>query len=198
MNNPLSVKRTQFLVVMSEDMTIYKSQGSKYLNVTVNLDGISLSQSLLYVACSRATSASGRHFVGSQFRAPKPPKATDFVAIGLERQATVSLTTRFDALYTRSGSFKCQLMLHNTRSLNAHLDQIIKDQAYLVSDFLLFAKTWTTRRQTFDIPGFVQAARVDVLGETPRANGSICLVKSSLLEKYALTQKIEELIIDDA
>ncbi|KAI8333246.1 hypothetical protein BD560DRAFT_414970 [Blakeslea trispora] len=168
-------------------MTIHKSQGSTYDNVVISLNGRSLSRSLLYVACSRATSL-GLYLIGYRFVAPQPPKNTDAIAIELTRQATVSLQTKFSNLYS-SNTHAYQLMFHNVQSLNAHVDQLINDPAYMGSDFLLFAETRTTANQTIQIPGYHQVSRVDVEGNIPRANGSICFVKASLLETSAVTEK---------
>ncbi|KAI8375904.1 hypothetical protein BD560DRAFT_305158, partial [Blakeslea trispora] len=59
----LSVKRTQFPLTVSKALPIHKSQGSTYSKVAVELQGRVLNRSLMYVACSRATSASGLYLI---------------------------------------------------------------------------------------------------------------------------------------
>ncbi|KAI8357369.1 hypothetical protein EDC96DRAFT_414722, partial [Choanephora cucurbitarum] len=63
-NNALSLKRTQIPLTISEAVTIHKSQGPTYQKVAIDLTGRSLKKSLMYVACSRATSASGLYLIG--------------------------------------------------------------------------------------------------------------------------------------
>jgi ATP-dependent exoDNAse (exonuclease V) alpha subunit len=69
-NGPLSVKREQFPVVVAEALTIHKSQGSTYTKAALEVLGKrQISRSLKYVACSRATSASGLFIVSNNFKA---------------------------------------------------------------------------------------------------------------------------------
>jgi len=65
------VERKQFPLVPCEAMTIYKSQGGTYEKVVVNLKK-GMTRSELYVACSRATKASGLYLIGDFV----PPKTT--------------------------------------------------------------------------------------------------------------------------
>ncbi|KAI8325632.1 hypothetical protein EDC96DRAFT_550353 [Choanephora cucurbitarum] len=152
----------------------------------------------LYVACSRATSASGLYLIGNKFEPTKPPNARDGVAKELERHETVKVDLKFEQISDRSNSFLFQLMFHNVQSLRAHIDQVVHDKAYLCSDFLLFAETWTTNSQTIEIPGFKQVARVNVHGSVPKANGSACFVKTSLLESDSVSNVHEQLVSDNA
>ncbi|CAF4785616.1 unnamed protein product, partial [Rotaria sp. Silwood2] len=69
------VERKQFPVVPCEAMTIYKSQGGTYEKVVVNLKK-GMTRSELYVACSRATKATGLYLIGD-FVPPKPPERND-------------------------------------------------------------------------------------------------------------------------
>lgn len=151
----------------------------------------------MYVACSRATSASGLYLIGTSFKPTKPLSPTESIAIELERQSGVKLKTKFDELIERTSSYRFQLIFHNVQSLNAHIDQIKNDKTYLSTDFLLFAETWSTATQSFSIPGFEEVSRVDVEGAIARANGSICFAQSSLIEQNPVSNKIEQLIIDD-
>ncbi|KAI8326934.1 hypothetical protein BD560DRAFT_442538 [Blakeslea trispora] len=157
-----------------------------------------MNRSLLYVACSRATSASGLYLIGSKFEPTKPPNARDGVAKELERHETVKANLKFEQISDRSHSFQFQLMFHNVQSLRAHIDQVVHDQAYLCSHILLFAETWTTNSQTIEIPGFKQVARVNVYGSALKANGSACFVKTSLLESDSVNNIHEQLVGDNA
>ncbi|CAM4976164.1 unnamed protein product [Rotaria socialis] len=59
-------------------MTIYKSQGGTYEKIVVNLKN-GMTRSELYVACSRATKASGLYLIGDLVP-PKPPERNDALA----------------------------------------------------------------------------------------------------------------------
>ncbi|CAF3971567.1 unnamed protein product [Rotaria sordida] len=73
------VERKQFPVVPCEGMTIYKSQGGTYEKVVGNLKkGMTTSDQ--YVACNRATKATGLYLI-SEFVPRKPPESNDTVAM---------------------------------------------------------------------------------------------------------------------
>ena len=73
------VERKQFPLVPCEAMTIYNSQSGTYEKVAVNLKK-GMTRSELYVACSRATKASGLYLIGD-FAPTKPPERNDAVAM---------------------------------------------------------------------------------------------------------------------
>ncbi|KAI8969451.1 hypothetical protein BDB01DRAFT_855935 [Pilobolus umbonatus] len=196
----LSIGRTQFLVVIAEAITIHKSQGATFLNVMLNLSkGTAPTRSSLYVACSRATSASGLYiikkspFVKTSALGPNEPITQE-----LRRLETVQLIPRFAHLQDPNRQH-FQVVSHNVQSLNAHLVQIVTDQVYLCSDILLFNKTWSTARHQFVFPGdaFTEVARVDVCGNTPKAYGSISYLSQRLLSRIGIYTIIEGLHIDD-
>ncbi|XP_044742323.1 uncharacterized protein LOC123304800, partial [Chrysoperla carnea] len=77
-NDQVSIERRQFPVVPAEGITIHKSQGATYSKVAVHLKN-RMTRASLYVACSRATSASGLFLIG-QFIPPSPLSDSDPVA----------------------------------------------------------------------------------------------------------------------
>jgi len=77
-----SIDRKQFPVVSAEAITIHKSQGATYSKVAVHLYR-SIKRALLYVGCSRATSASGLFLLGD-FVHPTRFEASN-VQVELER-----------------------------------------------------------------------------------------------------------------
>jgi hypothetical protein len=92
-------------------MTRYKSQGGTDEKVVVNLKK-GMARSELYVACSRATKASGLYLIGD-FVPPKPPEPNDVVAMMFK-------TMRFERMLKFSLEFpdefsgeKFFLMFHN-------------------------------------------------------------------------------------
>lgn len=101
-----------------------------------------MTRSLLYVACSRATTTNGLFIIG-QFQAPQPPNPNDPISIELIRQESVPLYPCFQLLHEPL-LMTFQLMFHNVQSIGRHLIRIVKDPAYLCSHILLFAETWTS------------------------------------------------------
>ncbi|XP_050313018.1 uncharacterized protein LOC126748056 isoform X30 [Anthonomus grandis grandis] len=69
------VERLQFPLVISEGITIHKSQGATYKQVAVHV-GNRMTRTSTYVACSRATKLSGLYIIGN-FMAPKPVTEKD-------------------------------------------------------------------------------------------------------------------------
>ncbi|OBZ80978.1 ATP-dependent DNA helicase PIF1, partial [Choanephora cucurbitarum] len=196
LNSSLSIKRTQFPLTVAEAVTIHKSQGSSYNRVCIHLNGRSLSRSLMYVACSRAITASGLYLIGDKFEPTKPPRTNDDITSELNRQKTVQLETTFNRFTARNNGFRYQLAFHNVRSLKAHIDQVINDKSYLTPDFLLFAETWATEQQSFVIPGFEEASRTNVGSSAPRANGTICFINSQNVDSQLLTNVYQRIATD--
>jgi hypothetical protein len=173
----LHVIRTQFPLVPAEAITIHKSQGATYQSVVVHADK-RINRSLLYVGCSRATSAAGLAIV-DRFTPPNPRSASDSLHLELCRQNSIQLTTKFSWLHSpRNGQM--QLILHNIQSMAAHLDLVRKDSVYLNSDILLFVETWSIANQEYPIDGFLMASRSDCDGSVSKAMGSCCYVGNHL------------------
>lgn len=87
----LEVVRSQFPFVPAEAITIHKSQGSTFKEVTVSIQYITKAGKLrtiprraLYVAFSRCTSLSGLYIDG-EFIAPDPPADDDKVIIAMQK-----------------------------------------------------------------------------------------------------------------
>lgn len=137
----LSIERTQFPMVLAEALTIHRSQGATYKNVVLDLSkGIAPSRSSLYVACSRATSASGLYIISDKsFQPTIPPKETDIISIELARLESVKLEPQFLDLHCDDSQY-IQLISHNVQSIQAHLDQISNDKANLYSQILFLMK----------------------------------------------------------
>lgn len=137
----------------------------------------------MYVACSRATSANGLYIINKgDFQPTVPPGETESISLELARLESVKLEPRFLKLRDTERS-NLQLIAHNVQSLKSHMDQIINDKVYLCSDFLLLNETWSTSNQVYNIPGFKEAARVNVEGEVPKPYGSICYINEKTLSK---------------
>lgn len=152
----------------AEVITIHKSQGGTYSEIVVHLSSkrnIKLQRSLLYVACSRATTAAGLYLVGN-FEPPRPFGINDGVKLEMERLRTQSLlSTTYNHLIRRSST---TVYYHNVRSLNAHIEDIRQNQFICSADILCFVETWAFPGQDFPIDGYEVVLQLD----GPSTNGS--------------------------
>ncbi|KAG2213497.1 hypothetical protein INT47_009171 [Mucor saturninus] len=141
-NNQMAIERTQFLMVVAEAITIHKSQGATYQNVVLDLSKAKNPlRSSLYVARSRATSASGLFIIkNTDFCGPAPPKENEQISLELKRLESAKLKTSFSHLQNTERQ-SMQVISHNVQSLRAHIDQITNDAAYLHSDIILLNET---------------------------------------------------------
>lgn len=83
------VNRVQLPLIESEAMTIHKSQGQTYSSVAVNI-GDNLSQSLMYVALSRATNVQGLYLFGARSILKKNHTTKSLHALKQTRQSTAT------------------------------------------------------------------------------------------------------------
>ena len=123
------VERKQFPLVPSEAMTIYKSQGGTYEKVVVNLKK-GMTRSELYVACSRATKASGLYLIGD-FVPPKPPERNDAVAMMFKTMRSERMLKFSLEFPEESQGERFFVMFHNVQSLNKHIFDVRSDKTFL-------------------------------------------------------------------
>lgn len=100
-DNSRLVERKQFPLSPAEAITIHKSKGLTYESVAVHLTR-NMKRAALYVACSRATTASGLHLIGN-FK--KPSKIDDNQPLKLELDSLRSrklLQTTYKFLETKN------------------------------------------------------------------------------------------------
>ncbi|KAI8116853.1 ATP-dependent DNA helicase PIF1 [Lucilia cuprina] len=180
-NENVNIDRKQFPVVPAEGITIHKSQGATYSSVAVHLKS-GMKRSALYVACSRATSASGLYLIG-KFPTHLPNLTNkDLVQVEMNNlQNSKKLITNFDFLMDRSS---INVTYHNVQSLHAHIEDVRCDNLILQSDILCFVETWTLSHENYDIPGFRILPRMR-LNSNENANrrckrGIIVYVKNEL------------------
>ena len=90
------INRVQFPLIESEAMTIHKSQGQTYSKVAVNIGDDYLTQALMYVALSRATSLEGLYLFGrkSILKEKKSRRALELLKISRQQTATKKELTR--------------------------------------------------------------------------------------------------------
>ncbi|KAG2192542.1 hypothetical protein INT47_011655 [Mucor saturninus] len=187
-----------FPMVLAEALTMHKSQGATYQNDVLDLSkGPLPTRSSLYVACSRATSADGFLIIKNDaFKPTLPPKSTENISLELIRQESVKLNPVFLHLQDLNKN-RMQLISHNVQSLAAHVNQITTDNVYSCSDILLFNETWITHNHDIQIPDFVEAGRVDVVGDNPKPYGSVCYINNRVLKDIGSYDVIEQLWRDD-
>ncbi|CAF4032542.1 unnamed protein product [Rotaria sp. Silwood2] len=181
------VERKQFPVVPCEAMTIYKSQGGTYEKVVVNLKK-GMTRSELYVACSRATKATGLYLIGD-FVPPKPPERNDAVAMMFK-------TMRFEKMLKFSLEFPEEsqgerffVMFHSVQSLNKHIMDIRSDKTFLCASMISLVETWTKPTDSLEIEGFKVIHRRDC-NDTRKPFGQITYLKNDL--KYEnITERCE-------
>ncbi|CAF1481566.1 unnamed protein product, partial [Rotaria sordida] len=135
------VERKQFPLVPSEAMTIYKSQGGTYEKVVVNLKK-GMTRSELYVACSRATKASGLYLIGD-FVPPKPPERNDAVATMFKSMRSERMLKFSLEFPEESQGERFFVMFHNVQSLNKHILDIRSDKTFLCASVISLVETWT-------------------------------------------------------
>lgn len=122
-NDTQGVSRQQFPLTPAEAITVHKSQEGTYGTVVVHLPARAMPRSLIYVACSKATSATGLYLIGT-FRAPSPPKPTNPLSVELRRHTTARLRPVFSFLHEDRDLATRQLMFHNVQSLHAYIDVV--------------------------------------------------------------------------
>ncbi|XP_075170221.1 uncharacterized protein LOC142242518 [Haematobia irritans] len=159
-NEQISIDRRQFPLVVAEGITIHKSQGATYESVAVHTRS-GMSRAALYVACSRATNASGLFIIGS-FNPPNGFLDSDPVKIELNKlNSSKLLNLQHD--FNNSNRFKMKLFYHNIQSFRAHREDLITDHTITASDFLCLVETWTFPEEEIDITGFAVIDRIDCI-----------------------------------
>ena len=169
------VERKQFPLVPSEAMTIYKSQGGTYEKVVVNLKK-GMTRSELYVACSRATKASGLYLIGD-FVPPKPPERNDAVAMMFKNMRSERMLEFSLEFPEESQGERFFVMFHNVQSLNKHILDVRSDKTFLCASMISLVETWTKPGDTLETEGFKVIHRRDC-NDTRKPFGQITYFKN--------------------
>ncbi|CAF3205854.1 unnamed protein product [Rotaria sp. Silwood2] len=185
------VERKQFPLVPCEAMTIYKIQGGTYERVVVNLKK-GMTQSELYVSCSRATKSSDLYLIGD-FVPPKPPEPNDAVAMmfkNIRSERMLKFSLEFPE---ESQEERFSIMFHNVQSLNKHISDIKFDKIFLSSSMISLVETWTKPGDSLEIEGFKIVQRRDC-NDIRKPFGQITYLRNDLnhqniLEKYEYSGK---------
>ncbi|CAF1312801.1 unnamed protein product [Rotaria sp. Silwood1] len=181
------VERKQFSVVPCEAMMIYKSQGGTYEKFVVNLKK-GMTRTELYVACSRATKATGLYLIGD-FVPPKPPERNDAVAMMFNTMRSEQMLKFSLEFPEESQGERFFVMFHNVQSLNKHILDIRSDKTFLCASMISLVETWTKPTDSLEIEGFKVIHRRDC-NDTRKPFGQITYLKSDL--KYEnITERCE-------
>jgi Helicase len=175
-NEKLQIVRTQLPLVACNGMTIHKSQGSDMVLVVVNVKK-KLRRSLLYVACSRATSYNSL-FIDGKFKAPLPPLENDAVTIELARLRQIPLQHSMKFFCDMDDS-RTKIMFHNVQSFHAHHLDILAEHSFMASHILAFVEPWTLVGEQYDIPNFTCVHREDCRSKRG-SYGSLVYAKDEL------------------
>lgn len=79
-------------------------------------------------------------------------------------------------------------MLHNTQSLNAHIDDVKADKSFLSAEFLSFVETWTKSGDCYEFSGFTEVISVDTTKTRRQPYGIAIFCKENLLPDIELLQ----------
>ena len=197
-NTALSIQREQYSWVPSEALTICKSQGSTYEEVTIGLyreceykvtkkemlKGIKkstlkmmyLNRSNLYVAASRVKKRSGLKFIG-KFKEPNYFPNDYPVSVEYKRLNN-DCKMKFKLTFLEDLETDClKIIVHNIQSLNFHINVVKKDSLYQCADIICLYEAWLYPNFKADIEGFTIFKRINN-SDSNRTQGLIIYVKN--------------------
>ncbi|CAF1310151.1 unnamed protein product [Rotaria sordida] len=112
-----------------------------------------MTTSNLYVACNRATKATGLYLI-SEFVPRKPPESNDTVAMmfkTMRSERKIKFSLQFPE---ESQGEKIYLMFHNVQSLNKHFLDVKSDNTFLSASMISLVETWTKPSDYLEIERF--------------------------------------------
>ncbi|XP_050309271.1 uncharacterized protein LOC126745458 isoform X1 [Anthonomus grandis grandis] len=184
------VERLQFPLLISEGITIHKSQGATYEQVVVHIRK-QMSRSSVYVACSRVTKLSGLYIIG-QFKAPRPPTDKDVAFKELKNlQTNKLLISRYENQFVKDVHVKNVIAYQNVQSLSKNLKFIKNNPIFKDAHLLFFVETWLHKNNTtnIEINGFECFANLFSNENVSKPFGIICYKKKDLTAKISSINK---------
>ncbi|XP_043472427.1 uncharacterized protein LOC122505072 [Leptopilina heterotoma] len=147
---------------ITEGITIHKSQGATMDKVVVHVNQ-NVRRSMLYVACSRARTASGLFIVikNGKFQAPSPPQNDNPVIVEMNRLESSSPLVPCYRFLRNVPNDIIQIIFHNVQSLCKHVDDIDSDPIIKASHVLFFVETWSCELHNFHLNGFSEMIRIN-------------------------------------
>ena len=185
-NSGFTVTRCQFPVFPCHAMTIYKAQGSTFIQVCVHINKLhKITAELLYVAFSRAKSLNGLFLVGSIYKKiVKPNKALLEELTRLNSEALLRLP-----LYEcyKSGLFT--IFYHNVRTLNGRLNTIVNDPLYSQHNIIIFSESRIVDPSKLQFQEFkLQYSSINTSRSKSVTGGLICASREKTLVIKSKTQ----------
>lgn len=175
-NQRIKLIRTQFPLTPAFAMTIHKSQGQSYSNVSVHVKK-GMSRSLLYVALSRS-----RTLMGLNIFMDDSSKSLKDVIPTIQTQTAKDIDEEIERL--RRNSLKpifsevCEnppyISYQNIQSFRRHGYMLMKDPVFNSADIVIFVETWLTQTDSVEI-GNRQVVRLDC-SDGERGKGIMVLV----------------------
>jgi len=173
------VTRMQLPLVEALALTVHKSQGATYKSVAFHIPQKLLKCNMLYVGCSRATSAQGLRIDYFPAKPPKPSAKVEHEMCRL-RTPSCALIPRFSRIMTHNMPLSC--MSHNIRSLKKYEAHINADIVLLQSKIMFFQETGSKSTDTYTIKNHTECCRIDSIHANGKS-GSICFVGESINHK---------------
>jgi len=138
----------QLPLVEALALTVHRSQGATYQSVAFHIPQIFLKCNMLYVGCSRATSAQGFRINYFPAKPPKPSAKIEHEMCRL-RTPSCAFIQCFSRIITHNMPLSC--MLHNIRSLKKYEAHINVDIVLLQSKIMFFQETGSKSTDTYTI-----------------------------------------------
>ncbi|XP_050313051.1 uncharacterized protein LOC126748095 [Anthonomus grandis grandis] len=183
------VERLQFPLLISEGITIHKSQGATYEQVAVHI-GKGMTRTSTYVACSRATKLSGLYIIG-KFKAPKPATEKDAAYKELvNMQENKLLTSNYNTQYLNDSNVKYIIAYQNVQSLPKNLNFIKNNPIFKDAHFLIFVETWLYKnKKNIKLNDFEVFANLSNDRPVSKPFGIICFKKKKVSAKIKSVKK---------
>ncbi|XP_050303800.1 uncharacterized protein LOC126741439 [Anthonomus grandis grandis] len=183
------VERLQFPLLISEGITIHKSQGATYEQVAIHISS-RMTRSSTYVACSRATKLSGLYIVGN-FKAPKPPNEDNAAFKELVSMQTNKLiTSKYDTQFIKDSNVKCIIAYHNVQSFSKNISLISNNPIFKDAHILIFVETWLHKnKQNLKLNNFEIFANLINDQSVSKPFGIICYKKLDIPVEIKLVKK---------
>jgi len=180
----MQIHRTQFPLVPAEAITVHKSQGGTLKSAVVHL-GSKVQRSLVYVGCSRVTSANGLFIVTPSgiFKGTSKPGKDSPVVQEMSRLKTHRLLLpKYKELENKSDS-TLQVFFHNVEGFKKHNPDLSADPVLQASDVVLLVESLSRLGDSICLEGYDIVGQITgVAGDhvSSKGYGTIAMVKQGV------------------
>jgi hypothetical protein len=168
------ITRMQLPIVEALALTVHKSQGATYEFVSFHIPQQYLKCNMLYVGCSRATSAQGLRIDHFPNKPPRPSVKVQQEMCRL-RSSSCALVPWFSKMLNKT----LYCISHNIRSMRKYEGHVNADRILLQGKLMFFQETGSKSTDIFNIKDHIECCRVDSI-HTNGKSGSICFVDKSI------------------